>query len=146
VPPVSAASESAPLRRIVRRLVEAVDPERILLFGSRAKGTASGESDLDLCVIAEMEGDRRERRNRLHKLVRPEHDGPVDVLTFTPAEFAREKHLLNSVTYFIEKHGRTLYRKSDLPPATWQNLPKASTTTGCADGSRKPTATCAPRA
>lgn len=116
MPPVSAASESAPLRRIVRRLVEAVDPERILLFGSRAKGTASGESDLDLCVIAEMEGDRRERRNRLHKLVRPEHDGPVDVLTFTPAEFAREKHLLNSVTYFIEKHGQTLYRKSDLPP------------------------------
>ena len=103
VPPVSAASESAPLRRIVRRLVEAVDPERILLFGSRAKGTASGESDLDLCVIAEMEGDRRERRNRLHELVRPEHDGPVDVLTFTPAEFAREKHLLNSVTYLDRK-------------------------------------------
>jgi HEPN domain-containing protein/predicted nucleotidyltransferase len=118
VPPVSSASEveSAPLRRIVRRLVEAVDPERILLFGSRAKGTASGESDLDLCVIAEMEGDRRERRNRLHELVRPEHDGPVDVLTFTPAEFAREKHLLNSVTYFIEKHGRTLYRRDDAPP------------------------------
>jgi HEPN domain-containing protein/predicted nucleotidyltransferase len=130
VPPVSVASEveSAPLRRIVRRIVAAVDPERILLFGSRAKGTASGESDLDLCVIAEMEGDRRERRNRLHTLLRdatnetlrPDRKGGstlgVDVLTFTPAEFAREKHLLNSVTYFIEKHGRTLYRRSDLPP------------------------------
>lgn len=99
----------------MRRLVEAVDPERVLLFGSRAKGTAAAGSDVDLCVIADLEGSRRERRNHLRTLLRDVKDGPMDVLTYTPAEFARERHLLNSVTYFIDKHGRTLYRKNDLP-------------------------------
>lgn len=111
--PAASEVEDALLKRIVDRLVEAVEPERILLFGSRAKGTASEESDLDLCVIADMDGTRRERRGRLQELLRTQKSTPMDVLTFTPAEFAREKHLLNSVTYFIAKHGRTLYRKND---------------------------------
>lgn len=113
--PAASEAERAFLDRAVRRLVEAVDPERVLLFGSRAKGTAAAGSDVDLCVIADLEGSRRERRNHLRTLLRDVKDGPMDVLTYTPAEFARERHLLNSVTYFIDKHGRTLYRKNDLP-------------------------------
>jgi predicted nucleotidyltransferase len=37
--------------RIVRRIVEAVHPLRIILFGSRARGDARPDSDLDLLVV-----------------------------------------------------------------------------------------------
>ena len=39
------------LQEIVRRLVEAVDPARIILFGSRARGEAGPDSDFDVCLV-----------------------------------------------------------------------------------------------
>jgi predicted nucleotidyltransferase len=41
------------LDRIVERLVTGCDPERIILFGSRADGTSDEGSDLDLLVVVE---------------------------------------------------------------------------------------------
>ncbi|PYO54511.1 MAG: hypothetical protein DMD83_22120, partial [Candidatus Rokuibacteriota bacterium] len=43
--------EDRTLVEIVRRLVEAYRPDRIYLFGSRARGTAGAESDYDLLVV-----------------------------------------------------------------------------------------------
>ena len=40
------------LDEIVRRIVEAVDPDRIILFGSRARGDADPDSDYDILIIA----------------------------------------------------------------------------------------------
>ena len=41
----------ATLREILRRIVAAIDPDRIILFGSRARGGARDESDFDLLAI-----------------------------------------------------------------------------------------------
>ncbi len=113
---------SALLERITRRIVEAVDPERIILFGSRAKGTAGEASDIDLCVIADMEGSPRERRRRLRELL-GRSPFPMDVLTYTPEEFRRQKQLLNSVTYFINKHGEALYRREGTSDGSMEEQP-----------------------
>jgi predicted nucleotidyltransferase len=43
------------LDEIVRRLVEAVDPDRIILFGSRARGDARPDSDVDLLIIKDSD-------------------------------------------------------------------------------------------
>ena len=43
------------LNEIVRRLVEAVDPDRIILFGSRARGDARPDSDIDLLIIKDTD-------------------------------------------------------------------------------------------
>lgn len=39
------------LQEVVRRIVEAVHPEKVILFGSAAKGTMGPDSDLDLLVV-----------------------------------------------------------------------------------------------
>ena len=59
-PPVTEAL----LAEVVRRIVSAGDPFRIVLFGSRAKGQARPESDLDLLIIEESDlpGDKRPAR------------------------------------------------------------------------------------
>jgi len=39
------------LEEIVKRIVEEVDLDKIILFGSRAKGENEGRSDYDVCVL-----------------------------------------------------------------------------------------------
>ena len=46
-----AVSEDKSLEEIVRRIVEVAQPERIVLFGSAARGTPGPDSDVDLLVV-----------------------------------------------------------------------------------------------
>ena len=50
------ASEKEALDELVRRLVKALDPQMIWLFGSRARGDARPDSDFDLLVVAKPNG------------------------------------------------------------------------------------------
>ncbi len=123
-PTIRGQDTTALLHRIVHRIIEAVDPEQVILFGSRAKGTATDSSDIDLCVIADMDGSRRERKRRLQELL-GRRSFSMDVLTYTPEEFNRQKQLLNSVTYFINKHGETLYFKEGDSDASMEEKPES---------------------
>jgi predicted nucleotidyltransferase len=49
------------LKPIISRIVEVAKPERIILFGSRARGTARPDSDVDLLIVKSTPS-RRERR------------------------------------------------------------------------------------
>jgi len=53
----------------IRSIVTRFDPERIVLFGSQARGDASRESDVDLLVVFDAVADRRERRVELRQLL-----------------------------------------------------------------------------
>ena len=108
--PTRGQDTGALLQRIVDRIVDAVDPERILLFGSRAKDTASEQSDIDLCVIADMDGSRRERNRRLRKLF-PMRSFSLDVFTFTREEFDQRKELVNHLCFYVERDGEVLYER-----------------------------------
>ena len=48
------------LNEVTRRLVDGFHPEKIILFGSQARGTADDRSDVDILVICRFEGRRRE--------------------------------------------------------------------------------------
>ena len=96
------------LNKIVSKIVEAVQPDRIYLFGSRAKGTEQEDSDIDLLILADMEESRRKRSIRIRKLF-PEREFSIDVLVFRPEEFERQKRLLNSISHIVSKEGKVLY-------------------------------------
>ncbi len=51
---------------IIRRIVQTVKPERIILFGSAARGEAGPHSDIDLLVIKSNVHRRRTAQNILH--------------------------------------------------------------------------------
>lgn len=58
-------TEEAMLDEIVRRLVETLKPERIYLFGSRARGDTHPDSDYDLLVVVkERTGEGLEMEQR----------------------------------------------------------------------------------
>jgi predicted nucleotidyltransferase len=75
------------LARIVR-LLQGYEPERILLFGSRARGEADAQSDYDLIVIKRTDLPFLDRLQAMVPyLVAFEH--PAEILVYTPEEFER---------------------------------------------------------
>ena len=98
------------LAEVVRRLVEAVDPERIILFGSRARGDNRPDSDLDLLLV-------KASNEPPHKRVIPAYQAlsgigvSKDILWYTPEEI----HDWSAVKYHVAtramREGRVIYEK-----------------------------------
>lgn len=115
-PPVLQEETRALLNRVVRRIVAAVDPERIILFGSQAKGTATEASDIDLLIIADTDAPPRER-NRDVRALFPRRSFSLDVFVYTPAEFEQRKTLVNHLCFYAHRDGRTIYERERQPHA-----------------------------
>lgn len=75
----------------VQRLRAALDPELILLFGSRARGTASRRSDIDLLVVWETDAGPLDRIGQVLGLL-ADSPWPVDVIAYTPADLRARRH------------------------------------------------------
>lgn len=67
------------LPKAIDSIVEKYDPERVILFGSHARGTANSDSDVDLLVVFDEAVDRRERQVQIRRLLR-DAPFPKDVL------------------------------------------------------------------
>ena len=75
------------VQRTLQRLIRAFAPERIILFGSYAKGTLHAGSDVDLLVITNLEGNPHIHQRRARQLA-ADCFPRVDVVFATPAEIA----------------------------------------------------------
>ena len=97
------------LAEIVRRLVEAYQPERIYLFGSRARGDARPESDYDLLMLV------REVAEPLYRLSQQAHSlvwdlgVAADILVWPADRFDRRVHLRASLPGTVVREGRLVY-------------------------------------
>ena len=102
----------------VERIVAACQPEAILAFGSRARGQARPDSDLDLCVLlpAPAAEDGGALRRRLRALLA---DMPFakDILVTDAEAFARSRTQLNGVYQDIAATGFPLWEGAHLNPA-----------------------------
>ncbi|WP_306535225.1 HEPN domain-containing protein [Geobacter sp.] len=74
----------------IRRLVERFDPERIILFGSQARGTADSRSDADFLVITQLTGRRRTLMLEMDRALRG-LGLARDIVVLTPEEFERDR-------------------------------------------------------
>lgn len=89
--------------------LRAYDPERIILFGSHARGDADAHSDLDIAVIKETDERFWDRLGRAYDLL--PSVGAVDVLVYTPAEFAEMQAQGNPFIEEIIAHGLLIYER-----------------------------------
>jgi predicted nucleotidyltransferase len=97
------------LAEIVRRMIEVYHPERIYLFGSKARGDAGPDSDYDLMVVVPDETPSPLRRSGLAYRVLWGLRVSVDVLVWTREAFDRCLHLKASLPSTILREGRLLY-------------------------------------
>jgi predicted nucleotidyltransferase len=98
---------------LVDALLTAGQPERIILFGSRARGDARPDSDLDPLIVQAKQpwGSRWQELRRFRQGLRR---FPVakDLLLFRPAEFEFWRDSLNHVVGRAVREGQVLYERS----------------------------------
>ena len=97
------------LNEVVRRVVAVAHPEKIILFGSAARGTMRPDSDLDLLVI-KADVKRRETA----RLIRRALEGlepllPKDVIVVTPADVQKYGDVVGYILRPALREGRVLY-------------------------------------
>jgi predicted nucleotidyltransferase len=96
------------LDELIRRVAESLEPERIILFGSYAKGTATIRSDVDLMVVKDTALPMARRADAVAPLLR-RYLVPVDVLVYTPEEIVEYSREPLSFLDTVVKTGRTAY-------------------------------------
>ncbi len=106
----SATVTQPPIAQIAQTIVEALHPERIVLFGSRARGDAGPDSDVDLIVEMESNLPPRARAVQIDALF-PDRDWPMDVIVYTPAEAAHLRRSRYSLLFAAECDGKVLYER-----------------------------------
>ncbi len=110
----AAQVDDALLQRMTAALVEAADPEQVILFGSHARGEAGPESDIDLIVVeAEPFGPERDVRLEEARLRRalPGFDVSVDILVFSRDDVDYWRDSLNHVLARALREGKVLYER-----------------------------------
>ena len=96
------------LEEIRRRLVEALHPDKIVLFGSRARNDATEESDYDVMVVGESDLDATDRMTVAH-LALCGLGAPCDVFWYTPEEFEAHRTWLSDIAGIASREGVVMY-------------------------------------
>jgi predicted nucleotidyltransferase len=106
-----AVSIDAALREIVDRIVRGFSPRKIILFGSRARGTAAAESDLDLLVVTDRPGSRRQQAVAID-LALADIRVAKDVLVVGMEELERDRDVVGTIAYPAWREGIVLYDRA----------------------------------
>ena len=98
------------IREMVNRIVEHFDPEKIILFGSYARGEAGPESDVDLLVVMPVQGSKREKQLEIRALL---HGIQLakDIVVSRPEDFDWRKDIVGTIEYPATKEGKVLYAR-----------------------------------
>ena len=92
---------------IIQRIVEVAQPEKIILFGSAARGEMNRHSDVDLLVVKEGM-HRRDMAGRIYENLWGV-GAAVDVVVVTPADVERYKDSHALVIKPALREGRIVY-------------------------------------
>ncbi len=109
--PEIAASAQEKIQEMVRRIVERFHPEKIILFGSYARGTAGPDSDVDLLVVKNVVGPKQQERLNIRLALRG-IGLAKDVIVVTPEEVERDKDLVGTIIRPALREGKVLYERT----------------------------------
>ena len=100
--------DEALIAEILRRILAASRPDRIILFGSAAVGRMTRDSDVDLLVLEKNPADAHRESVRLHDALRG-LGVPIDVIVMPTERFEETKDLVGGIAYPARKYGKVLY-------------------------------------
>ena len=99
------------IHEMVTRIIERFHPDKIILFGSYARGNASPDSDIDILVVMPVKGSKRslqlQMRSALHDIYMP-----MDVIVSDSAEFDWRKDIVGTIEWPAVHEGKVLYAKT----------------------------------
>jgi predicted nucleotidyltransferase len=95
---------------LILRIVARIQPQKVIIFGSYAKGTATTKSDLDICVITETELPMAHRADDLMSMLSNSLI-PVDIHIYTPEEVKEYGQEPFSFVHSVLKSGKIVFEK-----------------------------------
>ena len=113
-PPGAGAVTDAVIAEMVETLVKEADPEQVILFGSRGRGDARADSDVDLIVVeAEPFGPGRDRVKEMARLYKALAGFLVlaDILVYSREDVEYWRDSLNHVLARALREGRVVYER-----------------------------------
>ena len=96
--------------RMVQRIVDRFNPDRVILFGSHARGTAGPDSDVDLLVVMPVAGSKREKQLEV-RLALHEFKVSKDIIITTPEDFEWRKEIPGTVERPAAREGKVVYAR-----------------------------------
>ncbi len=101
----------ATIETMVQRIADGFDPEKIIIFGSYARGEIDRDSDLDLLIVMHVEGSLRQKANEID-LMLADRTLPLDLIVVTPEQFARQKDVIGTIVREAVKDGKVVYERA----------------------------------
>lgn len=101
------------LPEITQRIVDLIQPEKIILFGSYARGDYDQDSDIDLLVVVEGISSTRVESNRIRQALRGLL-APVDVIVATSDQLERYKDSIGMIYRSVLREGKVIYERSTI--------------------------------
>jgi predicted nucleotidyltransferase len=102
------------LHEIIRRIVEIAQPEKIILFGSAARGEMESNSDVDLLVVKSGEFNRSQLLGDIYMKLFGVGQA-VDVILVTPEQVERYRNTHCLIIAPALREGKEVYHASALP-------------------------------
>jgi predicted nucleotidyltransferase len=99
------------LRQAAQRIVQALRPQKVILFGSHAYGRPTRHSDVDLLVIADTRARPAKRIMAVDRLFWP-REYPMEFLVLTPNEVERRLAGFDPFLREVLTKGKVLYDAS----------------------------------
>jgi predicted nucleotidyltransferase len=103
-------SQTREIQEMVRTISERFAPDKIILFGSHARGEGKDDSDVDLLVLfSELDNPRR-RANELYVALAGSALSK-DIVVSTTERFERYRNVVNTVYWPAAREGKVLYER-----------------------------------
>ena len=96
------------LSNMVKKICQAGSPDKIILFGSRARGDNKADSDIDLLVVEKSDLPRYKRAGKYRKALAGLFIAK-DIVVYSPEEIAEWQDVPNAFITTILREGRVLY-------------------------------------
>lgn len=102
------------LSKTIEIITESLDPLKIILFGSFARGTNHAQSDFDLCIVTNDYINNNLVENFKQKIA-PTLPRPCSLIIDTASEYDEKKAIFSSIEFIIDFSGLIVYSKSPDP-------------------------------
>jgi predicted nucleotidyltransferase len=99
------------IREMGKLIGERFNPEKVILFGSYARGEGGINSDVDFLVVMESDAPRFKRSGPIRSALSERWIEPIDIIVRSPGVFARNREVPYTLEHEAMKDGVVLYEK-----------------------------------
>lgn len=114
-------------RKLLDPVVEFFKPQRVILFGSAARGEATRDSDIDLLVVVDDDTPPEKLTSKAGYEARRSYRGAADVFAMRAETFERDRAVVNTLAAEADADGVVVYgspkgssMKAPDPHARWR--------------------------